>query len=137
MSSCFSASYSSGHLVTGQTRISRSFGSTLSAGWSADIGGLQFCPAYYPLPRLRGRAGRGHCGRNAWASVEHLLATSPVNGGGQNYCRGVSPDVLLLASSIAVTAIRISARVFRSGASRSACFSAASYGDIIASAFTK
>src|SRR5580693_1021165 len=34
ISSCFSASYSSGVLVNGQTRISRSFGSTLSAGRS-------------------------------------------------------------------------------------------------------
>src|SRR5579859_1434508 len=42
------------------------------------------------------------------------------------YCSGVSPDVLLLASSISVTAIKISARVFRSGASSMACFSAAS-----------
>src|SRR5579871_617367 len=42
------------------------------------------------------------------------------------YCSGVSPGVLLLASSISVTAIKISARVFRSGASSMACFSAAS-----------
>src|SRR6476660_5218199 len=34
MSSCRAASYSSGPLVTGQTRISRSFGSTVSAGLS-------------------------------------------------------------------------------------------------------
>src|SRR3954469_9637442 len=35
ISSCLSASYSSGPLVTGQTRISRSLGSTLPAGRSA------------------------------------------------------------------------------------------------------
>src|SRR6516162_3948153 len=53
-----------------------------------------------------------------------------------HYCNGVSPGVLLLASSISVTATRISARVFKSGASSMACFSATSYGDIIASALT-
>src|SRR5262249_15830874 len=57
--------------------------------------------------------------------------------GGSQHCNGVSPGVLLLASSISVTATRISARVFRSGASSIACFSATSYGDIIASALTK
>src|SRR5262252_2348050 len=55
---------------------------------------------------------------------------------GPHYCNGVSPGVLLLASSISVTATRISARVFKSGASSMACFSATSYGDIIASALT-
>ena len=40
------------------------------------------------------------------------------------YCRPVSPLVRFLARSISVTAIRISARVFRSGASSIACFSA-------------
>src|SRR4029077_15595627 len=54
-----------------------------------------------------------------------------------DYCNGVSPGVLLLASSISVTATRISARVFKSGASSMACFSATSYGDIIARALTK
>ena len=38
ISSCFSASYSSGPLVSGQTRISSSFGSTLPAGRS--VGGV-------------------------------------------------------------------------------------------------
>src|SRR5579872_734071 len=47
-------------------------------------------------------------------------------GVGLVYCSGVSPGVLLLASSISVTAIKISALVFRSGASSMACFSAAS-----------
>jgi hypothetical protein len=41
------------------------------------------------------------------------------------YCSPVSPLVRFLARSISVTAIRISARVFRSGASSIACFSAA------------
>src|SRR5262249_50330916 len=41
------------------------------------------------------------------------------------HCNGVSPSVLALASSISVTATRISARILRSGASSSACFSAA------------
>src|SRR5262245_48645746 len=40
------------------------------------------------------------------------------------YCRGVSPPDVFLASSISVAATRISARVLRSGASNSACFSA-------------
>jgi hypothetical protein len=40
------------------------------------------------------------------------------------YCSPVSPLVCFLARSISVTAIRISARVFRSGASSIACFSA-------------
>ena len=40
------------------------------------------------------------------------------------YCSPVSPLVRFLARSISVTAIRISARVFRSGASSIACFSA-------------
>jgi CoA binding domain len=40
------------------------------------------------------------------------------------HCSGVSPGILLLASSISVTATRISARVLRSGASSKACFSA-------------
>src|SRR6266404_3649208 len=39
------------------------------------------------------------------------------------YCSGGSPLVRFLARSISVTAIRISARVFRSGASSIACFS--------------
>src|SRR5262249_34221403 len=37
ISSCFSASYSSGPLVSGQTRISRSLGSTLPAGRSGEV----------------------------------------------------------------------------------------------------
>src|SRR5215468_11063790 len=37
ISSCFSASYSSGPLVSGQTRISRSLGSTVFAGRSVDV----------------------------------------------------------------------------------------------------
>jgi hypothetical protein len=40
------------------------------------------------------------------------------------HCSGVSPPVAFLASSISVAATRISARVLRSGASSSACFSA-------------
>src|SRR5258707_1297492 len=40
------------------------------------------------------------------------------------YCTGVSPPAVFLASSISVAATRISARVLRSGASKSACFSA-------------
>src|ERR1044071_5940119 len=44
---------------------------------------------------------------------------------GQSYCNFVSPSFSLLASSISVSATRISARVFRSGASSIACFSAA------------
>ena len=40
------------------------------------------------------------------------------------YCNGGSPLVRFLARSISVTAIRISARVLRSGASSIACFSA-------------
>ncbi len=40
------------------------------------------------------------------------------------YCNCGSPSVFFLASSISVMAMRISARVFKSGASRSACFSA-------------
>ncbi len=40
------------------------------------------------------------------------------------HCNGGSPLVRFLARSISVTAIRISARVFRSGASSMACFSA-------------
>jgi len=39
------------------------------------------------------------------------------------YCSGGSPLVRFLARSISVTAIRISARVLRSGASSIACFS--------------
>jgi hypothetical protein len=39
------------------------------------------------------------------------------------YCKPVSPLVRFLARSISVTAIRISARVLRSGASSIACFS--------------
>ena len=42
----------------------------------------------------------------------------------RHYCSGGSPLVRFLARSISVTAIRISARVFRSGASSIACFSA-------------
>jgi cytochrome c biogenesis protein CcdA len=41
-----------------------------------------------------------------------------------DYCSGGSPLVRFLARSISVTAIKISARVFRSGASSIACFSA-------------
>ena len=41
-----------------------------------------------------------------------------------DYCSGGSPLVRFLARSISVTAIRISARVLRSGASSIACFSA-------------
>src|SRR5207248_114275 len=52
------------------------------------------------------------------------------------HCNGVSPPAAFLASSISVTAMRISARVLRSGASSIACFSAAPYGDIIARALT-
>src|SRR6185312_12768583 len=52
------------------------------------------------------------------------------------YCNGGSPSVFFLARSISVMATRISARVFRSGASSSACFSAAPNGDIMARAFT-
>ncbi len=40
------------------------------------------------------------------------------------YCSGGSSSLLPLASSISVTAIRISARRLRSGASSIACFSA-------------
>jgi hypothetical protein len=40
------------------------------------------------------------------------------------YCNPVSPLVRFFARSISVTAIKISARVFRSGASSIACFSA-------------
>src|SRR5262249_47718079 len=40
------------------------------------------------------------------------------------HCSGGSPGTLLLASSTSVTATRTSARVFRSGASSKACFSA-------------
>jgi hypothetical protein len=40
-----------------------------------------------------------------------------------DYCSGGSPLVRFLARSISVTAIRISARVLRSGASSIACFS--------------
>src|SRR3954452_24287543 len=54
----------------------------------------------------------------------------------ETHCNGVSPPVIFLASSISVTATRISARVFRSGASNSACFSGGPYGDIMASALT-
>jgi len=45
---------------------------------------------------------------------------------GSSYCSLVSPSPAFLASSISVSATRISARVFRSGASSIACFSAAS-----------
>ncbi len=44
-------------------------------------------------------------------------------GGVLTYCNGGSPLVRFLARSISVTAIRISARVLRSGASSIACFS--------------
>src|SRR3954465_10112065 len=59
--------------------------------------------------------------------------TIPANG---SHCRGGSPLVRFFAKSISVTAIRISARVLRSGASSMACFSGAPKGDIIASALT-
>src|SRR6202041_1750651 len=52
------------------------------------------------------------------------------------HCNGGSPVVRFFARSISVTAIRISARVLRSGASSIACFSGGPYGDIIASALT-
>src|SRR5580692_7895405 len=61
ISSCFSASYSSGHLVSGQTRISRSFGSTEAAG-GVDIECLlQFNHILSPPP-LAGEGGEGACG---------------------------------------------------------------------------
>src|SRR6202021_885233 len=57
-------------------------------------------------------------------------------GGVLTYCSGGSPVVRFFARSISVTAIRISARVLRSGASSIACFSGGPYGDIITSALT-
>src|SRR5882757_360228 len=42
-----------------------------------------------------------------------------------SYCSPVSPEVRFFARSISVTAIKISARVFKSGASSIACFSGA------------
>ena len=54
------------------------------------------------------------------------IVVALINPGGcfASYCSGGSPLVRFLARSITVTAIRISARVLRSGASSIACFSA-------------
>src|ERR1700726_2941205 len=72
-------------------------------------------------------------------AADRVATSKPRRGGWLNndYCSPVSPLVRFLARSISVTAIRISARVFRSGASSIACFSGGPYGDIIASALTR
>src|ERR1700730_8612896 len=60
------------------------------------------------------------------ADAADRTATGKPRRGGRlssDYCNPVSPLVRFLARSISVTAIRISARVFRSGASNIACFS--------------
>ena len=64
--------------------------------------------------------GRGF----GWKALGAVVVLA-VAGVLKRYCSPVSPLVRFLARSISVTAIRISARVFRSGASSIACFSAA------------
>jgi hypothetical protein len=65
----------------------------------------------------------GPCGRRA------DCGRGPIDRGvglsGNAYCSAVSLPLTFLASSNSVTATRSSARVLRSGASSSACFSAA------------
>src|ERR1700720_2248318 len=85
------------------------------------------------LDRLPGSAyadaAFGLCRRVAHdihADATDRFATSEPRRTGRlsnDHCNPVSPLVRFLARSISVTAIRISARVFRSGASSMACFS--------------
>src|SRR5580692_67515 len=54
----------------------------------------------------------GRRGHRMFAPVQPHTKPSPACGGEKIYCSGVSPEVLLFASSISVTATKISARVF-------------------------
>jgi hypothetical protein len=58
-------------------------------------------------------------------TASQVLRAALRPGHAPNHCNPVSPEVRFLARSISVTAIKISARVFKSGASSIACFSGA------------
>jgi hypothetical protein len=81
---------------------------------SAGVAGIVVAPIHGVLGETMVFARAMSLRWSAWRVNAHRRA---------GYCSGGSPLVRFLARSISVTAIRISARVLRSGASSIACFS--------------